>query len=172
MEQTMKKTTLRRLQDDTHAGIATYVLMMLGLAFMLYLFGFTSMYTQWSAASSINGTGDNNESALTDPNINQGGDLIENLMNPVNILVAAGAGLIGIGIISWFMGHGSTVVWQYAIPAIILIALNIFVFPINNMLDETGALNTNAFPITGFLLFLFNIFYLLAVVEFIRGPTT
>jgi hypothetical protein len=161
---------LRKLNQDTHAGIATYVLIMFGLAFMLYLFGFTSIYDQWSHNSNINGSTDQNPNSISDPNLNQGG-FIETLMNPLNLLTAGAIGATGLFIIiGWFTKSTSTVL-QYAIPAIILIALNIFVFPINTITDEMGTFNSNAFPIAGFILILFNLFYILSVIDFIRGPT-
>jgi len=170
MDETMKKKPfLRRLHDDSDGSIATYVLIMFGMSFMLFLFGFTSMYAQWSNNADINDTS-GGSTGLAEPTINQGG-FIEQIMNPINILAAGIAAIGGLVLITWFMGKGSTVVWQYAIPAIILLALNIFVFPISAVADEVASLSLVGFPIAGFLLIFFNLFYILAVIDFIRGPT-
>lgn len=164
------KPFLRRLQDDTQAGIATYVLIMFGLAFMLYLFGFTSMYNQWTTNSDITGETDQGPIDINDPEMNKG-DFLTTLLNPLTLFTASA---VGIGVLALIVGrltNSTATILTYAIPIIILIALNIFVFPINTITDEMGTFNTASFPIAGFILILFNLFYILAIIDFIRGPT-
>ena len=164
------KPFLRSLQNDTQAGIATYVLIMFGLAFMLYLFGFNSMYNQWTINSDINGETKQGPIHINDSEMNKG-SFITTIMNPLSLFTAATLGIVGISlIVGWFTKSTATIL-TYAIPAIILIALNIFVFPINTITDEMGTFNTAAFPLTGFILILFNLFYILAIIDFIRGPS-
>ena len=164
------KPFLRSLQNDTQAGIATYVLIMFGLAFMLYLFGFQSMYSQWTINSDINGGTDQGPIDINNPEMNKG-DFITTLLNPLTLFTASAIGIGALAlIVGWFTKSTATIL-TYAIPAIILIALNIFVFPINTLTDEMGTFNTAAFPLTGFILILFNLFYILAIIDFIRGPS-
>jgi len=166
-----KTPYLRKLQNNTEAGIATYILIMLGMAFILYMFGFTSMYSQWSGDSNINNGTQQSNISITEETLNKGG-FIEQIMNPINLLSIGAAGLVGIGIIAWFMGKGSTVIWQYAIPAMILVALNIFVFPLSDITAHTNQFTVNGVPvIAAFLIAFFNVFYILAFVDFIRGTT-
>lgn len=161
---------LRRLfNKNSDAGITTYIIIMFGMAFMLYLFGFTSAYDQWKGGSDINGSTGTNIN-ITNPNLNMGNIVIQLLMNPLVILGSTMGVLLGIGLVGRFTGAGTTI-WQYAIPGVILVALNIFVFPIGNMTSDFNSLNSIDFPITLFLILFFNLFYILAVVDFIRGPT-
>lgn len=160
----------RRLNNNTDAGIATYILIMFGMSFILFLFGFTTMFDAYQA-STIEGT--DTDMAITDPSLNTGVHFIGILMSPIGALTTAGgiAALIGGFLIFRFMG-ASNVYYQFVIPAIILIALNIFVFPISDITTHTQGFNAFGFGASTFLLIFFNIFYILAAVEFIRGGNT
>ena len=164
------KHHLRRLNDDTKAGIATYVLIMFGMAFILFLFGFQTMFTAYTGNANIQNDSGTNIS-ITNRDLNQGNTLIQLIMSPISILSISAGALIGGFIIFRFLGS-TNVYFQYVIPAVILMALNIFVFPVGSLYDETSNLTIYGISIISiFLIALFNIFYILAAVDFIRGPT-
>lgn len=166
---------MRKLNNEVNAGITTYVIIMFGMAFMLYLFGFTSMFGSYTGtttepisggANVTNETGENKD--IVDPNMNQGTDFIQMIISPISALAMGGA-LIGGFLIFRFLG-ASTVYFQFVIPAVILMALNIFVFPIQDISNHTSMFAVNGISIVSiFLIAFFNLFYILAVVEFIRG---
>ena len=150
---------LRKLNTDTHAGIATYVIIMFGLAFMLYLFGFQSMYNSFA-------TGDN---TATQDELNSGG-FIETLMQPLNLLTIGAVGVTGAALLIGWFTKSTAAILTYAIPALILIGLNIFVFPLSDISNHTSSFVVSGVPIISvFLISFFNLFYILSVVEFIRG---
>jgi hypothetical protein len=157
----------RTLKDDTTGGIAAYVLIMFGMAFMLYLFGFQTMYGTYMSSANVTSGGTNMQ--LSNPLMNQGLGIIQLLLTPMGAMLGlAGAGtLVGSFLLFRFLG-AQTVFFQYVIPAVILIALNLFIFPINDMANE---LNPFGLVTSTGLIAFFNIFYILAVVDFIRGPT-
>ena len=157
----------RMFKEDSNGGIAAYVLIMFGMAFMLYLFGFQTMYGTYMTNANVTSGGSTME--LSNPLMNQGLGIIQLLLTPMGAMLGlAGAGtLIGSFLLFRFLG-AQTVFFQYVIPAVILIALNLFIFPINDLSNELNpfGLVTSSAPIA-----FFNIFYILAVVDFIRGPT-
>ena len=158
---------MRKLSTDHEAGIATYVFILFGTSFMLYLFGFTSM---WNAYSIINLTGDGSSIPLANEGLNLGVRFISMITDSLYaLLITAGTGALILIAFAKF-GGASTTLWQYIIPAILLVVLNIFVFPIDSISKELTI--GGEIPISLFILLFFNLFYVLAVIEFIRGQPT
>lgn len=156
---------LRKLKNNETAGVATYFLIMLGLMFMLYLFGFTNMWSSYQTLTS---------SSLESSSSQFGADILGNLANAFadpDTYAWAGVGIVatlGAVIVGKLTGTLSTIL-TFLIPILLLVILNIFVFPINALSAETQALSVGGISIAVFLLIFFNGFYILAVLEFIRG---
>jgi hypothetical protein len=158
---------MRRITNDTHAGIATYVFILFGLSFMLYLFGFTNM---WDAYLQANITGNGSSIAITDEGLNLGINLLFMIANSIYSLLVLGVSVGIIAILLVFF-RSNTTIWQYVIPIILLVILNIFIFPVSALSNEFKWV-PEGIPISTFLIILFNLFYVLAVIEFIRGGST
>ena len=143
------------------AGITTYVMMMLGFAIMFYLFGFTSVWDNYSAQPAIGDTGAN----ITDPdavNLNTLGNI-----NNILLYGVAGGGLLLIG--TWILGRVFGVagtLLQIMFPIYLLMICNIFIFPV---IPGSETHINDVYPITYFLIGFFNLWFILAIVEFIRG---
>jgi hypothetical protein len=153
----------RRLYKNQEGGIATYVLIMFGLCFVMYLFGFHSLWVDYQSGSDLG-----NNSTL---------EYGRNFLNTFAKVFTDNIGLATGGLLAFFgalvvsrLAFGSqatATVLSFSIPLMILIVLNIFIFPIGGIAPDIGFLNASG--ITLFLLAFFNLFYILAVVEFIRG---
>jgi hypothetical protein len=143
------------------AGITTYVMMMLGFAIMFFLFGFTTIWSSYTSSPAIGDTGvDISQTGAVSPNT---------FLSINNILLygVAGGGLIVIGtfILGRIFGVAGTLL-QIVFPIYLLMICNIFIFPV----IPGGETHLNdVFPIAGFLIGFFNLWFLLAVIEFIRG---
>lgn len=143
------------------AGITTYVMMMLGFAIMFYLFGFTSIWDQYVDQPLT----DNDNKSITDPqavNLNTFLDLKTML-----VVVVGGGGILIIG--TWLLGSVFGVagtLLQILFPIYLLLICNIFIFPV----VPGGETHINdVYPLTYFLIGFFNLWFILAIVEFIRG---
>jgi hypothetical protein len=163
----MKKRLLRKLNTDTNAGITTYVLIMFGMIFILYLFDFSSMWGTY-IQTQVGGQDVTNSSFQSQPDFM--GIIIKTIQD--NIVFAAGGLAAAVfAIVIGKLTDTTATVLQFLLPVLLLVALNIFVFPFNSMHDvDMGFMS--ALSISTFLFAFFNICYILAVVEFIRGGGT
>lgn len=143
------------------AGITTYVMMMLGFAIMFYLFGFTTIWTNYTDKPAI---GDDNDISITDPTL-----INENtLLSMKNILIGTGGLIAVVGatlLVGYLFGVAGTVL-QIIFPLLLLLMCNIFIFPV--MPGSETHIN-DVFPITAFMIGFFNLWFILAIIEFIRG---
>lgn len=128
------------------------------------------MYAIYTNTTAINGT------AITDPALVAGVGIMQLITDSFFNLLTLGTltvALIAIGIASMFgvfKGAGSTIL-TFIIPVILLLILNIFVFPIGSIEHDLGFADAVFGPgiITGIVFLIFNGAYILAVIEFVRG---
>ena len=142
---------------------------MFGMIFIMYLFGFTSI---WMTYSQTTISGQEGTVALTNPAINIGVNLIGLITSSIEILVATSLTAVGFIAILIFARSAAATILTFTIPILLLIVLNVFVFPISGLVDPlffADAAYSSAVITTGLVIF-FNLFYILAVLEFIRGP--
>lgn len=160
------ESTLRKLKSNSYGGIATYALILFGMIFIMYLFGFESLWSSYIGAG--------RDVSQTDTQV-FGKNIFDALANALtdNTFLAGTLGVLGIGaiLIARFVGGSQTVatILQYGIPLMLLIVLNIFIFPMTGLGDDVAYLNAAGVSFTIFLFAFFNLFYLLAVLEFMRG---
>jgi len=181
----MKK---RRLSRDDNAGLTSYTMILLGMTIMLFLFGFTTMWDTYtnsdeSGAEVSGGTTDietdsydEETIAITDPTLNLGYRLLNLLTNSIFATLLGGVAVVGT-LVFLFLFRKNTAVWQYVLPIILLVVLNIFVFPISALSGDMSVydaviISTLGFGFMTILIVFFNVFYILAVLEFVRGGTT
>lgn len=163
MEQNIMRK-FRRIYKNQDGGVATYVLIMFGLIFVMYLFGYHSLWVDYTGGSDL----DVNNSTT---------DYARGLLDKFVKLFTENIGAVTGGLLAFFgalvvsrliFGTNATgIILQFSIPLFILIGLNIFIFPIGGIAADVGFLNASG--ITLFLWGFFNLFYILAVIEFIRG---
>jgi len=180
----------RKLIKNNHAGLTSYVMILLGMIVILYLFGFTNMWNGYTGTES----GVRIEGGETNPNIEDPSESFEektvDFVNPVNmgygllnLLINSiyssliGVATLGGAIIFLYLFRNNQAVWQFVIPLIILVVLNIFVFPISVLGGDMAVVdaavgNTVGFSFTLVLIVFFNLFYILAVMDYIKGGTT
>jgi hypothetical protein len=153
---------LRKLREDTTGGITTYVMLMLGLVFILYMFGFDNMWNIYTASEIGNTT-------ISDSTLATGVNIMSILVKLLtDNLVLVGGGIFATAILLFIgkiTGTAATML-QFLIPVLLMIALNIFVFPVGEL---SPTLVFMGFGIPTFLFIFFNAFYILAVIEFVRG---
>lgn len=164
-------------------GITTYVLIMFGMGLMLYMFGFHSTMQTYLGSSDITGTGNVNGTSITDPNMQTTennplfmivkgiADLTTN--NPLLIGGTLATLIIG-GIIARIAGINLNVIYGYLVPIFILgVFLNIFVFPVDSLNNAlANMVIPPGLPISWVLIGFFNLFFILAVLDWVRGGTT
>lgn len=162
MEQIIK---LKKINDDS-GSVASYVMIMFGMTIMLYLFGFESMWTAYQNAA--NG---NIATSIFSSSEQFFGNILELFTSSIKGMIVGGT--IGIfGAIALYVAFkNNSAIWQYIVPIIILAGLNIFVFPVSVVTDQFAFGDLNTFLSLGLLGF-FNIMYILAMIEFIRGGAT
>lgn len=161
------KLKLRELNDNSIGSLSVYVMTLFGMTIMLYMFGFQSMWSTY-----LNTVGDNTIS-LTSP-IALGNTFWNLATDSIYTALGTGATIGGILILGyWFRNNQA--VWSFLLPVILLVALNIFVFPVNafggdlNVLDPGFA---TGFSFSIALVVFFNLFFILAVLEYMRGSGT
>lgn len=163
------KTLRRKLSKNNHGGVTAYVMILFGMIIILYLFGFQSIWSTYQEKNMDITSSDNEAVDFGTMILQRIGESITK--SPENIAWLTGGilGTLGILIIGKLTGTTSTIL-QFLIPVILLVVLNIFIFPLN---DLDASINFMAG--TGFTIFLFaffNLFYILAVIEFVRGTPT
>lgn len=164
---------LKSLKENNSGGVTTYVMIMFGMTFILFMFGFHTIWDTYSSytAYSYNGS----DYTLGNPAVNFGVNILifltDFFTNPENYGLAIGGilGFIGLALAGYIFRGSIATILQYLIPIIILGALNIFIFPINSIDSSLLNLEFGGVSATIFLLAFFNLFYILAVIEFVRG---
>lgn len=177
------KRKLRQMNDS--ASIGTYVLILFGMTVVLYMFGFTNSMMGpggYLSDASVNGTN------LTDSNMQQANNPLAMFVNALvnfmkNNVLNLGVGIAGVVItlvLAKFAGLEGviTAITNYLIPIALLgIVLNLFVFPLSSLDAELGGMTfwagtSYAVPLSWFIIMFFNLFFVLAVLEYIRTGTT
>jgi len=178
----MKRRTKNKLNHAFKAGITAYVLIMFGMGLMLYMFGYTNTFARYFGVENNNATGTVNGTGIADPNMQVTHNPIYMIVQGITsftsdngLLVAGGvAGLIIIAIIGRISGVNLNVVYSYLVPiAILAIFLNVFVFPIDAF--NTALINMTippGLPLSWVLIGFFNLFFILAVIDYVRGGQT
>lgn len=144
------------------AGIATYVMMMIGFSIMFYLFGFHSMWTEYSGQPALN---------MSDVNLTKADVINPNSMYNMQDLILGVIGVFVAGsiitfIVGKFVGVNSTIL-TLIFPILLLFAfMNLFFFPV--LPGAEGHMN-DYFPLTAFLLLFFNAWFILSIIEFVRS---
>jgi len=174
-------------RDD--AGLTAYAMILLGMTIMLFMFGFTTMWNTYTnmnesgaRVSGVESIDEEDETAvernieITDPSLNLGVDLLNLLANSIFATLISSVTAIGILVII-ILGRKNTAMWSFIIPIILLVVLNVFVFPVSAMKGDLQPydaviLDYIGFGFTTILIVFFNLFYILAVMEFIRGGYT
>jgi hypothetical protein len=160
----------RKLNGDNNAGVTTWVLLMFGMIFIMYLFGYTNMYNTYTDIS----VGGNSSMNLTNASedLKFGVGILQMIGNALSenglfagLSIFAGIALVFIGYITKTL---STIL-QFLIPLILMAVLNIFVFPLGSLSTDLQFMNIGGLSISSALFAFFNICYILAVIEFVRG---
>lgn len=172
----MKRRTKNKLNHAFKAGITAYVLIMFGMGLMLYMFGFTSTFARYFGTGTVNGT------SIADPNMQFEHNPIYMIVQGItsftadNPLLVGGtiAGLVLIAIVGRIGGVNLNVVYSYLVPiAILAIFLNVFVFPVDSFTDALiGMTIPPGLPLSWVLIGFFNLFFILAVIDYVRGGQT
>jgi len=155
---------MRKIRKNKSAGVATYALIMFGMIFMLYLFGFSSVWSSYASDSSLETT---SSRAV-------GVDILSTLMSVLSDNMVLLGGVVATGAAAFFArwifgGEAVATILTYAVPILLLVAMNIFIFPLNDLAGTLVFIDATGFVITVFLFGFFNLFFILAVLEFIRG---
>lgn len=153
-------------------GLTVWIMLMFGVSIVLYMFGYTNMWSAAQTNADVNGT---SIGGIGSSQIN----ILAWFMNPMNILIAgvAAVGVVGT-ILALLVGKsGGTSAYQFIIPVAILGVANIFVFPIADAGHELKAFtmtvsNGLSFSFDFALVAFFNILLILAIIEFITGRQT
>lgn len=169
----MRKLHLRNLKQNTIAGITVYVLILFGMSLMLYLFGFTNMWNDYQTSAQINNTNITDPRYQTDQNSNPLSLIITFLTKNVGTIGIGMASIVVVALIGWFTRTDLSAFYAYIIPiGILAVFLNTVVFPIYPISDELARFTLNGVPISIFLIAFFNIWFILAVIEYVRSGVT
>lgn len=163
------------IQRPIHGSVTTYVLILFGLTVSLYMFNFTntaSLYLENSSVENIN---------ITDPSLTTQGnpiawiiELIGSFMGENLLLVVGGVGgIITAMIIGWVAHIDLSIFYSYIIPIAILgVFLNLVIFPIQPISNELATFTISGISLSTILVIMFNLFFILAIIEYIRGTNT
>lgn len=167
------KIRLRKLKDNSYAGITVYVFILMGMSIMLYLFGFTNMYTNYQSQIDQNGSQVQEANFTTNQQFNPLNLVINLLTKNAGWVIGGIGGIIGMVLIGWFTKTDLSAFYMYIIPiGIFTIFLNVIVFPIYPISNELIQYQIAGFPISIFLIIFFNLWFLLAIIEYIRSGVT
>jgi len=179
----------RKLKKNNDASLTAYVLILFGMMVMLYLFGFNSMWNIYTDSSTgvilterdiVDPSVDvedieitETDTGITDPELNLGTKIFNILFGSIFSAILSSASIVGGIVFIWFFRNNQAI-WQYTIPIILMVALNVFVFPISALQGDMTAFDASftlyiGFSFTLILIAFFNLFYILAVLEFVRG---
>jgi len=168
----------RKFKHNTSAGVTTYVMIIFGMVIMMNLFGFTTIYDAYIDHSNIQGvevdedgeTVGETETSVVDPDF-IGIGIFQVMTSSIYATLISGASIAGLFIlIYWFRNNSA--IWNYIIPIVLLIILNIFIFPVNDVGTELQPFDAVGISFSLMLIAFFNLFFVLAVVEFVRGSGT
>lgn len=180
----------RKFKNNTDAGLSAYVMILFGMIVMLYLFSFSSMWDTYTGTDE--GSVEITTGITDDPNTDNPtySERTVDLSNPLNfgfiifdiMLSSIYSTLIGAAAITGTLVlivffRNNQAVWQFIIPIMLLVVLNVFVFPISALQGDMAPMDavfsdTAGFSFTLILIVFFNLFYILAVIEFVRGSPT
>ena len=167
-----RKIKIRNFENDTHGGITVFVFIMLGMTIMLYLFGFTNMWTQYETSAQAD---DQTNITRSDYTIewNPLGAIL-NFMTKNAMYIGAGiGGLLAVGLLGWFLRFDLSAFYMYVIPiGILAVFLNVIVFPVYPLSDEVSKFAIGGFPVSVFLLAFFNLWFIMAIIEYVRSGVT
>lgn len=175
----LKFLAMRRISQKRLKGsITTYVFLMFGLTVILYMFGFTNMFTAYQATASSD-TGNQNTN-LSNPKFQQDSNPLGMLLNSIisfatkNIMLVVGgiAGLVFLGAMGYFIGGANfSVFYSYIIIiGFLAVMLNYFVFPIYKLDEQTRNIElAPGLSISVVLMLFLNLFFILSIVEYVRG---
>jgi len=167
-------------RSEMQGGITTYILLLFGMSFILYLFGFKSMLGLPGVSTGYFNNASINGSLITNPNLLSGGDLlglfISSIQNHATMFLIGGGAVAVLSFIAvkYLFGEGTaSTIMSYLIPLIFLILImNLFVFPIATMQADLQSYNLVGLPATAGLFAFFNLFLILAIVDFVRSGQT
>jgi hypothetical protein len=163
-------------QTNMQGGITTYIMLLFGMSIMLHMFGFKSFLDGYFRTATL-GT---NGTLITNPDLISASNPLELLLTILqsNAGLAIGAGLL-VSVISLIgcrliLGSSTTsTIISYAIPIVFLVAfLNLFVFPISTMQADLQSFDIAGLPASLGLFAFFNLFLILAILDFVRGGQT
>jgi hypothetical protein len=162
------KIIKRKLKDNTNASLSAYVMIMFGMVVILYLFGFTSLWMDYQAFSDLETTSTTEDQKHI---LQMIGEALANNMT------AVGGGLVALFTTAFltrllFGSQAVATLLTYAIPLVFLVILNIFIFPLSGISTDLGFLDASGIVFTAIIFGFFNIFYILSVIEFVRGTPT
>lgn len=149
-------------------SITTYVIIMFGLVAVMYLMGFTNMWSQWNATTDVS-SATGVDTGISDPGA--ANPLFQPIkigpieVNPIYIAIISIFGLQFI--IAKLSGASGAITFVIPLALIILFA-NIFIFPVVPLTEKMSFIPASI-PITVILLAFFNLWLILAVIEWIRG---
>jgi len=172
---------------DKNGSLSSYTMVLFGMIIILYLFGFQSMWSIYT--SDVEFIEAETTDIDVDPNYTETESEDLDFLNPMNMGFAVlnlmlnsiyttllGVATLGGIIVLFVFFRNNQAIWQYVIPILLLVILNIFVFPISALTKDMTPLDalshTVGFSFTLILVVFFNLFYLLAVLEFVRGGST
>jgi len=169
----MSRRHLRKLKQNTVAGISVYVLIMFGMSLMLYLFGFTNMWSDYLGTAQTNQTNITNPTLQTNQNSNPLSMML-NFLGKNSITIGIGiSSIVIVALIGWFTKPDLSAFYAYIIPiGLLAVFLNTIVFPIYPISDELAKYTLSGVPISIFLIAFFNLWFILAVIEYVRSGVT
>jgi len=152
-------------------NITAYVMILFGMTVILYMFGFTNTMDTYLQDAEVN------ESGIEDASFNQEANPLVWMMEVMgafiteNPLVAIGglAGIILTGLIGRLAHVDMSVFYTYIIPiGLLAVFLNLVIFPITPD-AQLVAWDFNGLTVSMILIVFFNLFFLLAVIDYVRG---
>ena len=162
------------MKNNQTAGVAAYVMIMFGMILMLYLFGFHSLWADYQGSALGGSTGTAIDNSAVDFGIdvlNMIGESITKSPQNIGLMAGGAIAVVGLFIIGRLTNSTATIL-QFLIPVLLLVILNIFIFPISGLSTDVGFMNAAGAEFTIFLFAFFNLFYILAMLVFIRGQPT
>ena len=95
---------------------------------------------------------------------------ISNSLTTQLVIAGGGLAILGTFLIRKIVGgEVAATVLQYLIPVMLLVVLNIFIFPLSGLEKTVGFMDATGVSFTIFIFGFFNLFFVLAVLEFVRG---
>ena len=183
------KNFKRKMKKGIRGGLTVWVMMLFGMIVVMYLFGYTSAYAEYTSRQIVNdetgalGDEGNASGNLTRPDtISQSGNIgtwmIEGIKSifinrddSTNWLAVIGTAIATIATFALAKFAGGQYAFAFIIPIVLFVIFaNIFIFPI-------GEVATSGTPLTLkdnmtfqiLIVVFFNLFLFLSIIEFVRG---